>query len=236
MVNAFLTQPANLRVDTEVFIKDLLEEGQGLKGVGGFSLLCGNVGSRLAVVSNRTPAIDGVTWIAESRGETVGLSNTTIDDRSWYKVLRGEELMSAAIAKSVAHQDTKEFFIDEMMKLLSENTLPKRKQGQPLADYMLEFRKSIFIPALDGGNEDGVDRENNPMAEGHFKAVKGVPQKPAQHDGLSGAYGTQTQTVVLVDHGGRVTFVERRLYDSAANPIDEAERDKVFEYQIKADG
>ena len=54
------------------------------------------------------------------------------------------------------------------------------------------------------------------------------------HKGLSGVYGTQKQTVVLVDHQGRVTFVERSLYDTDAQPIDETERDKWFDFDIES--
>ena len=49
MVNAFLTQPAHSTKTIDNFVVDLVC-GAGLKGIGGFSLVCGNVGSRFLTV------------------------------------------------------------------------------------------------------------------------------------------------------------------------------------------
>lgn len=221
MVNTFLKQPIKETQSTEVFLRNLIE-GDGLKGIGGFSLVCGKLREPLAVISNRTPDVDGVTWLASKRGETVGLSNAAFGNRSWPKVTEGEKFMESAIAKSIARRDNKEAFVEEMMKLLSNDTLPKRQEGQGWDSYVRELRKSILIPRLGGEGMDGMSAEDVATA------------KSDQHvQGLSGVYGTQKQTVVLVDHQGHVTFVERTLYDNKAQAVEDAERDKWFEFDIK---
>jgi len=221
MVNAFLTQSSAKNEDTSTFVKNLVDE-DGLKGVGGFSLVCGKVGEPLAVVSNRTPSVEGMTWLAEQRGETVGLSNAAFGDRTWPKVLQGEKLMASAIAESGARKDSKAAFVEMMMSLLSVDTLPKREEGQGWESYVKELRKSIFVPVIGG---DGADE----MAADDVAAAR-----TDQHvQGLSGVYGTQKQTVVLVDHHGRVTFVERTLYDNKVRKVKSLDRDKWFEFRIE---
>ena len=220
MVNAFLKQPPGKNTSTEDFLKTLLQ-GEGLKGVGGFSLVCGRVGEPLAVISNRTPNVEGVTWLARRKWVTEGLSNAAFGNRSWPKVTDGEGLMKSAIHDSVARKDTKAEFIEEMMRLLSTDTLPKRQEGQSWDAYVKELRLSIFIPKLGGEGMDGMSAEDIAAA----KSEQNVR-------GLSGVYGTQKQTVLLVDHDGRATFVERTLYDSEAQPIKESERDRWFEFDV----
>lgn len=232
MVNAFLTQPVNTSVDTTEFVRSLVEEGEGLNGVGGFSLICGMIGSPLAVVSNRTPSVEGVTWVANRKGETFGLSNAIFSDRSWPKVLKGEEGMAACISRSIARNDTKQEFIEEMMQLLSTDTLPRRSNGQTWANYIKKLQNSIFIPVIAGEGMDGVSVQTPCGERSDQPNVQENLEKPIYHDGLSGVYGTQTQTVILVDYQGRVTFIERRLFDSEARPISGEDRDRVFEFTI----
>ena len=206
MVNAFLKQPFETFQDTEASLKRLLE-GEGVTGIGGFSLVCGRLGEPLAVVSNRTPNVEGVTWLATQKGKTIGLSNTAFGDRSWPKVTDGEKLM--------------ESFIEEMMGLLSIDTLPKRQDRESFNTYVKELRKSILIPKIGGEGMDGMSAEDVATAKSNLHV-----------QGLSGVYGTQKQTVVLVTYGGQVTFVERSLYDSNIQPCQGRERDKWFEFDI----
>lgn len=232
MVNAFLTQPANPTKTIENFVVDLVS-GAGLKGVGGFSLVCGNVGGRLAVVSNRTPDVEGVKWIAESRGETIGLSNAAFGDGTWGKVLNGKKLMNAAIAKSVARNDSASKLIEEMMEVLCVDTLPKRETGDGWESYVKELRHSIFIPMIGGEGMDEMSADQV-AAAGSENIVIGMDldSDSKLHDALSGLYGTQTQTVILIDHEGQVTFTERSLYNSKARPISAGERDIFFTFKI----
>jgi len=221
MVNAFLTQSPEKDEDTSTFVKSLVD-GDGLKGVGGFSLICGKVGGPLAVVSNRTPDVESMTWLAEQKGETVGLSNAAYGDRSWPKVLQGEKLMASAIAESVGRKDSKAGFIEAMMRLLSVDTLPKKEEGQGWEIYVKELRKSIFIPVIGGDGADEVAADDVAAARTN-----------QYMQSLSGVYGTQKQTVVLVDHDGQVTFVERTLYDNKAKAVKSQDRDKWFEFCVE---
>ena len=220
MVNAFLKQSTEEYKGTEDFLKSLLD-GEGLKGVGGFSLVCGRLGEPLAVVSNRTPSVEAVTWLARRRWLTEGLSNAAFGDRSWSKVTDGERLMKSAISASVARKDTKAEFVEEMMRLLSIDTLPKRQEGQNWEAFVKELRMSIFIPKIGGEGLDGMGADDVAAAKSDHHV-----------QGLSGVYGTQKQTVLLVDHKGRATFVERSLYDSKAQPIKDSERDRWFEFSV----
>ena len=232
MVNAFLTQFSNDPENTFEFVEGLVE-GEGVKGVGGFSLLCGRAGRPLAVVSNRTPSVESVAWICRSKGETVGLSNAAFGDRSWPKVLEGEKLMSSAIAKSIARKDSKSQLIEDLLRVLSVDTLPKRQEGQHWLSYVKELRKSIFIPAIGGEGMDGASADQVAAAKTD-RQVQVNGDKESKHKvGLSGRYGTQKQTIVLVDHQGHVTFVERTLYDEEGREISHDERDRVFEFDIE---
>ncbi|KAL8692888.1 MAG: hypothetical protein Q9218_002181 [Villophora microphyllina] len=233
MVNAFLMENKHNPIDAEAFATNLIE-GDGVTGVGGFTLVCGKVGEPLAVISNRTPSAEGVGWIARSRGKTVGLSNAAFENRSWPKVLDGELKIQAAIERSVMQEDNKVAFIEEMMQVWSVDTLPRRKLNEGWDSYVKELRNSIFIPAIGG---EGVDHTSaDQVAAGKSDKYVQVQQRPnleKHKDGLSGVYGTQKQTVVLVSHQGHVTFIERTLYDAHAQPIDGPERDRWFEFDLE---
>lgn len=234
MVNAFLTQPAESDATTENFTETLVE-GEGLKGVGGFSLVCGRIGEPLAVVSNRTPDVESIPWIANGKGETVGLSNAAFADRSWLKVLRGEELLSAAITSSVAQQSNKASLIQDLFRLLNDDTLPKRSKGRGWDSYVMELRNSIFIPAIGGEGMDDMSAEDIASATSSQPvSVNDATIEKEHGDGLSGVYGTQKQTVVLVDHHGMVTFLEKTLYDANGRST-KASPDHYhrFEFDIK---
>ena len=233
MVNAFLMQDQHSTEDTASFARNLVE-GEGVTGVGGFSLVCGRVGQPLAIISNRTPSVEGLTWIAQQKGETVGLSNAAFDDRSWPKVTYGEALMRSAIVRSVERNDDKESLVEELMQLLSTDTLNRRRKGEGWNSYVRALTMSIFIPVVGG---DGMDHmHSDEMAAGKTDEQVQVQQpmdQPKVPNGLGGLYGTQKQTVVLVDHYGHVTFVERTLYNAAAQPVNEVERDRWFEFDTE---
>ena len=201
--------------------------------------MCGNAGERLAVVSNRTPSARDLAWVAERRGQTTGLSNAAFGDRTWAKVVQGEELMAAGIKRSVARGDSKTGLVEELMAVLSVETMPRRERGRGWESYLLELKNSIFVPVLRGEGLDGKGDDDGVAAAtrgGEEDGTNGEAEKKAKQghdDGMSGLYGTQTQTVLLVDHQGKVTFVERRLYGFGAKAVAREERDRVFEFEIE---
>ena len=233
MVNAFLTQPPQSSKGTEKFVHDLVE-GEGLKGVGGFSLVCGKVGEPLAVVSNRTPNVEDTPWIAKDRGETIGLSNAAFGNRLWPKVLRGEALLSAAIQQDLSEQKSQADLIEDLFHILDDDTLPRKANGYPWESYIHELRKSIFIPAI--GGEGVEESKGEDLAAGksdqHIN-VENVPKSAEMKNDLGGVYGTQKQTVMLVDHQGRVTFVERTLYDANGRATAVPDGDRIFHFDIE---
>lgn len=229
LVNAFLTQRPDSAINTEGFTKSLVGEGEGLRGVGGFTLVYGKVGMPLAVVSNRTRNVKDISCIIGQKDEVVGLSNASFDDRSWPKVRKGEDLMRTTIQKSVARNDTKPEFIEEMLNLLSVNDMPSRRPNESWDSYSGELRKSIFIPVMRGEGMDDTNENHDPSNN----RTENLESSSVPMTAFSGLYGTQTQTVILVDHSGQVTFVERRLYDSSARAIEGEDRDETFEFQIE---
>jgi len=232
MVKAFLTTPPEIEERTEDFVKRLIE-GEGVKGVGGFSLVCGEVGEPLAVVSNRTPDVDGVTWIAKKTGETVGLSNAAYGDRSWPKVVHGEKLMEKAISESAKSYEGKHKLIDRLFEILRTDSLPKREGMEVWESYVRQLRNSIFVPAIGGEGMDGMSADTVAAANRDTKAeVVEHLDKTRQKLGTTGVYGTQKQTIVLVDHGGVMTLVERSLYDDKGYPIAVGQGDRHFEFQL----
>ena len=233
MVNAFLTQPPQSSNGTEKFVHDLVEGG-GLEGVGGFSLVCGKVGEPLAVVSNRTPNVADTPWIAKEKGETIGLSNAAFGNRSWPKVLRGEALLSAAIQQDLSEQKSQADLIEQLFRILDDDMLPRKASDYPWNSYIRELRKSIFIPAIAG---EGVEEsQGEDLAAGksdqHIN-VENLAKSAEMINDPGGVYGTQKQTVVLVDRQGRVTFIERTLYDAIGTAIAVPDGDRVFSFDIE---
>lgn len=206
MVNAFLTEAPADAPSTEEFVRRLITD-DGVKGVGGFSLVCGRVGEPLAVVSNRTPSTEGVAWIGKEPGQTAGLSNAAFGDRSWRKVLDGERLMNVAISESVNQKLTENQLIQKLLEVLSTDTLPRpegNEKGEGLITYLKHLRNSIFIPPIGGEiAEKGKADEIAAAKENHPVTVD---------DHMSGVYGTHTQTVILVRHDGQCTFFERSIF------------------------
>ena len=220
---------------TRVFVEDMIISQMASKA-GGFSLVCGRIGEPLAIISNRmSDDIDSATWIASTRGETVGLSNTFLKDRTWPKIINGEILMKSAIDAHVAayheHEnnqnkeeiDSKEKendLIQRLFSVLSTDTMPRLSNTEPIKEqYMSQLKESIFIPLL--GDRAKFEAEADQLAK---MGLEGY---------TSGLYGTQKQTVLLVDHDGRVKYVERSLYDGHIHPIPLGKGDRCFEFVIE---
>ena len=210
MAAAFLAPaPADVgTADTAAFVHGLLS-GEGARGAGGFSLVCGRVGAPLAVVSNRMRAAEEVGWIGAGV-PAVGLSNAAFGDRSWPKVVRGEEALAEVVRRAEAGRWAREKLVGELFGVLSSNAMPPPEAGVSFEEMTHRARESIFLPLI---GRDGA-----------------VESKEVAAD--SGLYGTQKQTVVLVDRSMQVTFVERTLYDEEGNGIPSGDGTKTFDFTI----
>ena len=215
LIGGFVEPRVEEAVGAGEYAQDLFE-GEGMKGVGGFSLVCGRLGESLAVVSNRS-GHGQVDWILSEKPETVGLSNGMFSDRSWRKVELGEEGLERLIQDDVDGRErrSKDDFVEDCLRLLSRDTLRKKREGELWGSYVNSLRESIFIPVVGGdeGEKAGEEQGNKQV-------------------GTSGLYGTQKQTVLLVDRKGKVTIVERTLYDCKGSKVSEEERDRRFEFHI----
>ena len=238
MVNAWLKLPPDSNETTAQFVERLVSEDGGLKGVGGFSLICGHISitsgqvqAPLAVLSNRTPDAQGATWIAGSPGETHGLSNSAYGD-PWPKVAMGETLLKDAIQHSTDAGETKSQLVHRLLALLSTDTLPKRKGAESFETFLENLRQSIFIPAIAGDATKTASAQDVAAGKGEAPAevVDPAKDKP-KHDAVP-VYGTQKQTVFLIDGLGHVTFVERTLFDNEGRPVDIGHGDRTFEFDL----
>ena len=222
MVNAFLAPPSDQVANTEHFVQELIK-GEGARGSGGFTLVCGRLGERLAVVSNRMQEEGEVKWVGSRSGETVGLSNAAFGDQTWEKVVKGEKLMEDCIKKLVERGAAKDEIIHELMQLLSVDTMPRWREGQPWEDVVRNLRKSIFIPKLGSSK----------TSQGEAIVPEHQDREISDAEATSGTYGTQKQTVVLVDAANMVTFVEKTIYDEQGRDIsDRADSIRTFDFKI----
>ena len=227
MVNAFL-KPApqsNTIENTESFVRGLVN-GEGARGSGGFSLVCGRIGAPLAVVSNRMTVEGEVKWISDGGrgGETVGLSNAAFGDRSWPKVVDGERRMIEAIRQFVESEAEVDEIVQSLMELLSVDTLPRREENEDQVSYIRQLKKSIFVPKFGSNADLKADTIATAESDAKILAIKAT----------SGAYGTQKQTVIIVNQEGVASFVERTLYDEQGRDMS-SDLKSVRKFQFKID-
>ena len=218
----------------EGFVRRLVGEVD-IKKVGGFTLLFGRLRKPdgegrvpgLGVLSNRTSSAEGVFRICGELGETQGLSNSHFGDREWPKVVQGEKLLAEAVSGSIDRGEDQEGLIERLFGVLSVDTLPRPKQGEDFQAFTKQLRNSILIPPVGGEAVESKPADKIAAAD-----ETGAPD----HGGVKvgdGVYGTQKQTVVLVDTRGKVTFVERTLHDGEGQTDPYASRDRRYEFTIE---
>lgn len=248
MVTECLTGPEE--ETTEEFVERLL--ASDVKGVGGFSLVCGNLRKSkdkigvesLAIVSNRSSSLEKVSWIAGERGDICGLSNARYGDAEWPKVRIGKELLSQAVEEHRTKGSKEEELLEKLWKLMDHDTLPGRGD-QSWEEFIFALKESVFIPAVGGKLQtaDGSKLKADEIAAGavpeNVLAVNGngpcrKPSPVSEAVGMAEeVYGTQRQTIMLVDWNGKCSYIERSLWDEHGNPIPRGEGDMKFEFQIK---
>lgn len=258
---------------TREWLHNLLSNGE-LTGVGGFSLLCGilrpkkrgsqdSVLEELAVISNRTAAGEGgmeagAHWIAGTKGETHGLSNSLFD-RPWPKVKLGQHLLCRAVEKAIKEDISEDVLVERLLGILSHDTLPVLDRLSSYEAQLEALRHSVFIPAFNASVETLSEESGEALAlPQNALPERETPSRPKDGDRRESAYangesngdisgvlptqaqwwrdrkyGTQKQTVVLVDNNGRVKYVERTLWDECARPVKGGERYVVEEWAIE---
>ncbi|KAB8302185.1 hypothetical protein EYC80_005631 [Monilinia laxa] len=256
MVTAWLT--AEKDESTRQFVHRLLD-GEGVKGVGGFSLVCGKLRKErssddqmepLAIISNRSGTPDEVPWVADRRGEVYGLSNTSYDDPiTWPKVKSGKEKVLEVVEEAVREGLGEDELVKKLYAVLDIDTLPQQDDSQDFEEYIYHLRKSIFIPTIGHATplpefpkaeiaaavkkassyeDSGLD-----VKEEQVKHTEEQRPTPENTNVISGVYGTQRQTIILVDWEGHVTFIERSLFDDEGNSIERGQADMKFEFEIE---
>lgn len=247
MVTAWLGTPPEESLKDSVH---KLVENDGVKGVGGFSMVCGKLRRKtpgIAIISNRAGNVDEVPVIAKERGEMWGLSNTAFDATGkadeWAKISIGKKLFREAIDNSVSNKSSQDDLIANLLDVLTHDTLP-RNENASLVEYISELKKSVFIPLI--GDEKHRKAMEAAMAKGpgQWATDDQAAAEELMSEGRpdpsttpimgfeTGMYGTQRQTVVLVDWEGNVTMVERALWDGNGNAVPKGEGDLKFEFAI----
>ena len=243
IVNAYLT--GEIGETPRDFASRLINE-VGVADVGGFSLLYGELrapekdsGARagLSILSNRSASAENLVTIATEPYEVHGLSNSHFGDTSWPKVVLGEQLLEDAIGHDVLNpKEGQSVLIQNLFKILSNDRLPKRQQNEDWDAYVRHMRKSILIPpaGIDGATADRVAAAQTKEVQQMSRSGYDTPD----HNNVevrpeSGGYGTQKQTVILVDKDGKVKYIERTLYNQNGTPTRAGDRDRMFEFVIE---
>lgn len=217
------------------------------------------MGRGLSILSNRAKKGAAIPRVVTGPGQTVAVSNAPFGDRSWAKIRDGEALLDAAVRESIAQHEARDALIHRLLGVLHTDTMPEWDGKEPWKQYCRRMEGSIFVrklclrgpsapadaeavrvpsgtdsPArvsMDGRRPNGVSGVDvmNRLKQNGYDAQSG-----SQLNGSArGGYGTQKQTVILVDTAGRLAYFERTLYDSDERPVDEGKGDRQFEFQIE---
>lgn len=219
----------------------LVKDG-GVKGVGGFSMICGRLRKKtenISIISNRADHVDDVPIVSGERGRTWALSNTThTNPEKWPKVSDGEELVSRAIQNAVSNNQSEPDFVESLFTVLNHDTLPPAEDEEgTVQDSMKRFRHSIFLPPVGTAQqkaEFAASAAKGRVGWGDAKASNGNASHAVNPVGgySSGLYGTQRQTVILVGLEGNVTYIERALFDPNGNVMERGAADVTVKFTV----
>ncbi len=209
----------------------------GFKDVGGFSLLFGKLKARedgkggkeimpLHIMSNRyketvsvfntkgTPDMqDDDRYHKMQLFDTIGLSNSPYLS-PWPKVTEGKQLLEGTAELAVRQKWSRDKLVSELFNVLSvaHPPAPQTWLDYDLQEGFQQMPNSIFIHPL--------RKRKGPAG---CACSESVP-KPAS------LYGTRTQTVILLDKHGKVTYVEKTLHSS--EDLTETPQTHRYEFQI----
>ncbi|KAH8887590.1 hypothetical protein GQ53DRAFT_655570 [Thozetella sp. PMI_491] len=200
----------------------------------------------MAIVSNRHETADAVPWICGERGEVHGLSNMVYvhpDEAAsgtelWPKVADGTTSLKKAVDDAIRDSKSEDALVEALYQILDQDKLPTHP-NMKFEDYIDVLKESIFIPAI---GDDKHKKEMEAAVRDGFKGklgaaaetIKSAERPDEQSQGfMTGLYGTQRQTIILVDWDGNVTYKERALWDEDGNPVARGEGDMSFTYKIE---
>ncbi|KAF8453592.1 NRDE protein-domain-containing protein [Terfezia claveryi] len=218
----------------------------------------------LAVISNRTQKAGEANethWICSNPDQVYALSNDPFESpRPWPKVMLGKDLMRQAVEKAIKKDSSEDEMIEAFFGVLSRNTIPKIPGRQTYDTDLESLRHSVFIPAFDVHKEsqqpsNAVNGKQDSDIHTHQyqnHEVHHICATPTNSDFPNDlhppnavpfdsprVYGTQNQTIILVDRTGRLKYIERTLYNDKAEwvgGVENEDRDIVFEFQIEGWG
>jgi uncharacterized protein with NRDE domain len=159
----------------------------------------------------------------------------------------GKEMVLEAVEEVVEAGLGEEELVDRLYDILDTDTLPEQ-DGQDFEEYIFQLRKSIFIPSFGNPTAPEDMPEANQIAATIKEAVHGSTAAkggseaelkeeerpdPETSSGMTGVYGTQRQTIILIDWDGNVSFRERALFDEKGHPIQRGKGDMKFEFKIQ---
>jgi uncharacterized protein with NRDE domain len=246
IVSSWLGAPEDENLDQFV---DKTLKGRLLKGIGGFSLICGDIkGTKdqniepLIVISNRSDETSVIPKFGDERGKVWGLSNTVFEEPpTWPKIILGKQLVAEAVDKAVARGASEDELADLLFSVLDTNKMPPRARiGHE--EYVDLLKNSIFCPPVTDEERErdmaaAIERGKRkpPFDEIEEETHGTVEHSPPKGSAIfdKGAYGTQRQTIILIGWDGVVTYKERALWDAHGNQIERGKGDVTIKFGIE---
>ncbi|KAI5963595.1 uncharacterized protein KGF55_002475 [Candida pseudojiufengensis] len=210
-----------------------MESDQGeidITKIGGFSLLYGTLNlnpktnkvEHLNILSNRghhgkifednrsmnvsESEFDDEREIAEKT--TFGLSNSLYNE-PWKKVKMGEKLLISLIKKSVENNYDESKLVEGCFDILKTDTFNRSiYEGKDFDAKIMELRNSIFIPPIERNGP-----ESNVLSIGRY-------------------YGTRTQTIILLNKNGELSYYERNMHSSDTPEPDKPIITSCYKYNV----